>query len=82
MIGEIDVQKEGTFFVGEATFGAHEPAVERLRAAAANGSQQAGLIGWPERAYLNRTPVAQACRCCVGGRVHNGDILSQHTTIF
>jgi len=48
-----------------------------LRAYAVDGGQHIGFIGSFQRADFERAPVAQAFRRCIGGRVHDGCVLSQ-----
>src|SRR5262249_33119163 len=53
MIGEVDVQKESAFLVGETTFGAHESAIDGLGAAAADSNP--GVFGTSTQANERHT---------------------------
>jgi len=59
MIAEVNIEKIGNFFFGEALLGRKQTPVERLRAALTQGRQELGSVVWFESSYRDGRVVSR-----------------------
>jgi hypothetical protein len=70
MFDEVDVQKECDLLLAEVPLGGEETTEQRLRAGAADRSDDLVVVLRPQRADLQRPPVVQRLHCGIFGGLH------------